>query len=90
MYEEFDLKDNYSFSGDSLIPLDYGFFEREEVLTIDDMREIMDKLGIIKKQSCPKCGSDDFHLDYNDLCILCNDCGYKKCENEESSNEEVS
>lgn len=89
IYEEFDLEDQYCFSGDSLIPLDYNFFEGEEVLTIDDMREIMDKLGIIKKQSCPICGSEDYHLDYSDLCILCNDCGYKECEKEESSNKEV-
>ena len=80
IYEEFDLEDNYSFSGDSLIPMDYNFFEGEEVLTLDDMRCIMDKLGVIKKQSCPKCGSKDFHLDYNDLTILCNDCGYRKTE----------
>lgn len=80
IYEEFDLEEQYCFSGDSLIPIDYGFDNGEKVLTLDDMRCIMDKLGIIKKQSCPICGSEDYHLDYNDLSILCNECGYREHE----------
>lgn len=83
IYDEFDLEDHYCFSGDSLIPLDYCFDSGEEVLTLDDLRCLMDKLGIIKKQQCPNCGSWDFHLDYNDLSILCNECGYRKYEKEE-------
>lgn len=77
IYEEFDLEEQYCFSGDSLIPLDYGFDEGEKVLTLDDMRHIMDVLGIVKKQSCPKCGSENYHLDYTDLRMLCNECGHK-------------
>lgn len=80
IYEEFDLEEQYCFSGDSLIPIDYGFDNGEKVLTLDDMRCIMNKLGIIRKQSCPICGSEDYHLDYNDLSILCNECGYRKKE----------
>lgn len=77
IYEEFDLEEQYCFSGDSLIPLDYSFDEGEKVLTLDDMRHIMDVLGIVKKQSCPKCGSENYHLDYTDLRMLCSECGYK-------------
>lgn len=80
IYEEFDLEEQYCFSGDSLIPIDYGFNNGEKVLTLDDMRCIMNKLGIIRKQSCPICGSEDYHLDYNDLSILCNECGYREKE----------
>lgn len=80
IYEEFDLEEQYCFSGDSLIPIDYGFDNGEKVLTLDDMRCIMNKLGIIRKQSCPICGSKDYHLDYNDLSILCNECGYREKE----------
>ena len=68
------------FFWDSLIPIDYGFDNGEKVLTLDDMRCIMNKLGIIRKQSCPICGSEDYHLDYNDLSILCNECGYREKE----------
>ena len=32
MYEEYDLEEQYCFSGDSLIPLDYGFDDGEEIL----------------------------------------------------------
>lgn len=80
IYEEFDLEEQYCFSGDSLIPIDYGFDNGEKVLTLDDMKCIMNKLGIIRKQSCPICGSEDYHLDYNDLSILCNECGYREKE----------
>ena len=61
IYEEFDLEEESCFSGDSLIPLDYGFDGGEEVLNIDDLRCIMSKLGIAKKQSCPSCDSADYH-----------------------------
>lgn len=77
IWEEYDLEDQYCFSGDSLIPLDYGFDCGEEVLTLKDLKCIMDRLGIIKKQSCPSCGSENYHFDYNIMGILCNDCGYK-------------
>lgn len=77
IYEKFDLEDEYCFDTDPLIPIDYGFDSGEEVLTLETLEEIMDKLGIIKKQSCPKCNSPDCHLDYNDLMVLCNNCGNK-------------
>lgn len=77
IYEKFDLKDEYCFNADPLIPIDYGFDSGEEVLTLETLEEIMDKLGIIIKQSCPKCNSPDCHLDYNDLMVLCNNCGNK-------------
>ena len=77
IYEEFDLEDQYCFSGDSLIPLDYGFDYGEDVLSINDLHVIMAKLGIAKKQPCPLCGSDDYHFDYNKMDMLCNECGYE-------------
>ena len=77
IYEEFDLEEQYCFSGDSLIPLDYGFDEGEDVLDIKKLRCIMYKLGIAKKQSCPSCGTDDYHYDYNEDCMICNECGHK-------------
>lgn len=80
IFEEYDLEDHYCFDGDYLIPLDYCFDCGEKVLELEDLHCIMDKLGIIKKQSCPACGSEDFHLDYNLLKIKCNDCGYIKDE----------
>ena len=80
IYNEYDLEDEYCFSGDSLIPLDYGFDCGEEVLDLETLKCLMDKLGIVKKQPCPSCGSDNYHLDYNDLHMLCNDCGYKAKE----------
>ena len=77
IYEEFDLEEQYCFSGDSLIPLDYGFDDGEDVLDIKKLRCIMYKLGIAKKQSCPSCGTDDYHYDYNEDCMICNECGHK-------------
>lgn len=77
IYEEFDLEEQYCFSGDYLIPLDYGFDCGEEVLDLKMLKCIMDKLGIPKKESCPICGSKDYHLEYNDMKMLCNECGYK-------------
>ena len=77
IYEEFDLEEESCFSGDSLIPLDYGFDGGEEVLNIDDLRCIMSKLGIAKKQSCPSCDSADYHYDYNKECMICNECGHE-------------
>lgn len=76
IYDEFDLKDQASFDADSLIPLDYGFFDGESVLSIDDLRCVMDKIGIVKKQSCPICGSEDYHFDYNHMLMLCQDCNH--------------
>ena len=87
IYEEFDLEEEYCFFRDSLIPIDYGFDNGEKVLTLDDMRCIMNKLGIIRKQSCPICGSEDYHLDYNDLSILCNECGYRDKESANNGSE---
>lgn len=77
IYEEFDLEEQYCFSGDSLIPLDYGFDGGEDVLDIEDMRIIMAKLGIAKKQSCPICGSADYHYSYNKECMVCNECTHE-------------
>ena len=77
IYEEFDLEEQYCFCGDSLIPLDYGFDCGEEVLEMKTLRHLMDRLGIPKKEPCPLCGSKAYHLDYNDLKMLCEDCGYK-------------
>ncbi len=77
IYEEFDLEEQYCFSGDSLIPIDYCFDGGEDVLDIHDLRCIMAKLGIAKKQSCPLCGSEDYHFDYNKMDMLCNECGYE-------------
>ena len=77
IYEEFDLEEQYCFSGDSLIPLDYGFDEGERVLSLDDMRCIMCKLGIAKKQSCPVCGSEKYHYSYNEDCMICEECEHK-------------
>ena len=76
IYEEFDLEDQYCFSGDSLIPLDYGFDCGEEVLELKHLKIIMDKLGIAKKQSCPLCGTEKYHYDYNEDAMVCEECGY--------------
>ena len=80
IYEEYDLEDHYCFSPDSLIPMDYGFDCGEEILELDDLKCLMDKLGVVKKQPCPICGSDNYHLDYNDLLMTCGDCGHKQKE----------
>ena len=77
MYEEYDLEDQYCFSGDSLIPLDYGFDDGEEILEKEDLKCILSKLGMRLKESCPKCNSNNYHLNYNDMKMLCSDCGYK-------------
>ena len=77
IHEEFDLEEQYCFSGDSLIPLDYCFDYGEDVLELKDLRRIMGILGIAKKESCPKCGSEDYHFDYNKMCMLCNECKHE-------------
>lgn len=77
MFDEFDLEDKYCFSGDSLIPLDYGVDEGEEILSADDLRCLVDKLGIPMKEFCPECDSENYHLEYNCLCMICEDCGHK-------------
>ena len=77
MFEEFDLEDQYCFDGDSLIPLCYEIFEGQEVLDLNDLRCVMDKLGIAKKEFCPMCNSDNYHFDYNDMCMVCGECGHK-------------
>lgn len=88
IYEEFDLEEQYCFSGDSLIPLDYGFDGGEDVLSLDDMRLIMAKLGIAKKQSCPICGSTNYHYSYNKECMVCEECQHEgEAEYEELSEE---
>ena len=48
MFDEYDLEDEYCFDGDELIPLDYGFFEGEEVLDLEKLRYILDYLGVEK------------------------------------------
>lgn len=77
IYGEFDLEEEYCFCDDSLIPFDYGFDCGEDILSIDDLRIVMAKLGITKKQSCPLCGTNDYHYDYNTECMVCNECGYQ-------------
>ena len=77
IYEEFDLEEEYCFNGDYLIPLSYGFEEGENILSLKDLKQIMAKLGVAKKQSCPLCGSDNYHFDYNKMDMLCNECGYE-------------
>lgn len=77
IYEEFDLEDQYCFDGDSLIPMDYGFDSGEPVLDLKDLRQVMAKLGIAKKESCPICGSENYHFDYNEMLMLCGECGHK-------------
>ena len=77
IYEEFDLEEQYCFEGDYLIPIDYGFDSGEIVLELEDLRQIMAKLGIAKKASCPLCGSENYHFDYNKMDMLCNECGYE-------------
>ena len=47
IHEEFDLEDEYCFSGDSLIPLDYGFDCGEDVLELKDLKCIMNKYARI-------------------------------------------
>lgn len=76
IWKKFDLHDQYCFDADSLIPMDYNFEDGEPILNINDLECIMDRLGIVKKQSCPICGSEDYHFDYNHMLMLCNDCEY--------------
>lgn len=88
IYEEFDLEEEYCFNGDYLIPLSYGFEEGENILSLKDLKQIMAKLGVAKKQSCPLCGSDNYHFDYNKTDMLCNECGYEgEAEYEELTEE---
>lgn len=77
IYEEFDLEDQYCFDGDYLIPVDYGFDSGEIVLDLQDLKQIMAKLGIAKRQSCPSCNSDEYHFDYNKMNMVCNECGHE-------------
>lgn len=77
IYEEFDLEEQYCFEGDYLILIDYGFDSGEKVLDLEDLKKIMAKLGIAKKESCPLCGSENYHFDYNKMGMLCNECGYE-------------
>lgn len=77
IYEEFDLEEQYCFDGDSLIPLDYGFDGGEDVLDLKDLRQVMAKLGIAKKESCPVCGSEKYHFDYNEMLMVCGECSHK-------------
>lgn len=88
IHEEFDLEDEYCFSGDSLIPLDYGFDCGEDVLELKDLKCIMNKLGIRKKQPCPSCKSANYHFNYNTMCMVCGDCGYEEETNFEDDLEE--
>ena len=75
IWEEFDLHEQYCFEGDYLIPIDY--LDTEEILELEDLRQVMAILGIAKKQSCPICGAEDYHFDYNKMNMLCNECGYE-------------
>ena len=77
IHEEFDIEEQYFFSGDSLIPIDYCFDYGEDILELQDLKRIMGILGIAKKEFCPKCDSEDYHFDYNKECMLCNECGYE-------------
>lgn len=75
IWEEFDLFDMYCFDSDYLIPLNYDFEPGIKVLGLDDLKQIMARLGVPKKQSCPICGSEDYH--YNTECMVCQECGHK-------------
>lgn len=77
IHEEYDLENEYCFMGDYLIPLEYGFDHGEDILELKDLKCVMEKLGIPKKQSCPICGSDDYHLDYNEMMMVCGECEHK-------------
>ena len=88
IYEEFDLEDQYCFSGDYLIPVDYMFDCGEKVLDLDDLRQIMAKLGIAKKELCPICGSEKYHFDYNHMCMVCQECEHQGEPKYEEINEE--
>lgn len=76
IFENFDLDEVYCFDGDDLIPIDYLYCS-DDILSYEDLKEVMSKLGIPLKEKCPKCGSVRYHLDYNDLKMLCAECGYK-------------
>lgn len=76
IFEEFDLEEQYCFDGDYLIPIDY-IDCNEKVLDLNDLKVIMSRLGIAKKEACPLCGSEDYHFDYNKMDMLCNECGYE-------------
>ncbi len=82
IWEEFDLEEENCFCTDTLLPYENVCAGNEKILELDDLRDIMDTLGIIKKQQCPSCGSWNYHLDYNDLSILCNECGYRGQQDE--------
>ena len=88
IYEEFDLEDEYCFCSDSLIPIDYGFDEGEDVIDINGLKHLMNVLGIPKKEKCPNCNSKNYHLNYNNLQMLCNDCGHVGKPEYEKINEE--
>jgi len=77
IWEEFDLEEQYCFDGDYLIPIDYGFDSGEDVLELKDLKQIMARLGIAKKESCPICGSENYHFDYNRMNMLCGECGHE-------------
>lgn len=77
IWEEFDLEEQYCFEGDYLIPIDYGFDMGEDVLELKDLKQIMAKLGIAKKEPCPTCGSENYHFDYNHMNMICGECGHE-------------
>ena len=77
IWEEFDLYEQYCFEGDYLIPIDYGFDSGEDVLDLKDLRAIMAKIGIAKKELCPICGTDNYHFNYNKMDMVCGECGHE-------------
>lgn len=76
IYDKYDLEEEYCFEGDCLIPLEYNFECGEDILELQDLECIMDRLGIVIKQACPKCDSSNYHLDYNQMKMVCEECGH--------------
>ena len=56
--------------------MEYNFECGEDILELKDLECIMDRLGIVIKQSCPECHSDNYHFDYNKMKMVCGECGY--------------
>lgn len=50
MFEEYDLEDEYCFAGEGLVNYGLEMSESDQVLEVEDLRRILDNLGIEKKQ----------------------------------------
>lgn len=50
MWDEFDLEDEYCFEGDSLLLYEMEMTHDDDILEIDDLRRILDHIGIEKLQ----------------------------------------